>query len=231
MRISSLIIGKALLVAVVVSASTLSPTIAVAGDVPTPQLIYLEEAEEITLALSAAPRQMRQDATVFVFGRSGYAKRKQGTSNINCLVNRDGYQAGDTALRPTCWDAEGSATILPIALKVGELIAQGKNAKEISEVVEDGFRKGHFNSPRKAGIAYMLRGDIQIDPTSKAISKTTFPPHYMVYAPGVTNSDLGISTSDSGEPYHLPFIYAGYSGGARTAYLIVMARDKSPRSE
>jgi hypothetical protein len=180
---------------------------------------------EVDLALSAAPQQMRAEASVYLFGQSGYVKSKQGNSGVTCLVNRDGFQYGELTLRPTCWDIEGSATLLPIALKVGELIALGKTAEEIKQVIDEGFKQGHFISPRKTGIAYMLRGDIHIDPVSKVIDKVSFPPHYMVYAPGVSNADIGIDFKPNKEPFALPFIYAGYSGGVRTAYLIILASE------
>ena len=197
-----------------------------AADTPIARpLTFLAPEVEIELALSAAPQQMRAEATVYLFGQSGYVKIKQGSSGVTCLVNRDGFQLGDMTLRPTCWDTEGSATILPVALKVGELIALGNAAEEIKQVIDDGFKQGHFISPRKTGIAYMLRGDIRIDPISKVIDKVSFPAHYMIYAPGVSNADIGIDFKPNKEPFALPFIYAEYSGGTRTAYLIIMASE------
>lgn len=191
------------------------------GDPPT--LIFLPQAQEIELALSAAPEHLRSDATVYAFGKQGYEKIRSGKNGFTCMVNRDGNQAGDNDLKPTCWDAEGSATIVPVMLRVGELMAQGKTAAEIARDIDAGFSEGRFSSPRKTGIAYMLRGDVGYDPKTKGISKTLFPPHYMIYAPGVTNPDIGMNADASRKHPSLPFVYAGYSGGARTAYIIVMA--------
>jgi hypothetical protein len=186
-------------------------------------LIFLPPAQEIELALSAGPEHLRSDATVYVFGKNGYEKLRNGKNGFTCMVNRDGNQAGDNDLKPTCWDPEGSAAIVPVMLRVGELLAQGKTANEIKQDIDAGFNEGRFYSPRKTGIAYMLRGDVQFDPKTKEISKTLFPPHYMIYAPSVTNSDIGINAeAQKGNP-SLPFVYDGYSGGARTAYIIAMA--------
>jgi hypothetical protein len=93
-------------------------------------------------------------------------------------------------------------------LRVGELMAQGKTADEIAHDIEAGFGEGRFSSPRKTGIAYMLRGDVQYDPKTKEISKTLFPPHYMIYAPGVTNADIGMNRDASKRHPSLPFVYA-----------------------
>ena len=188
-------------------------------------LIFLPPEQEIELALSAGPEHLRAGATVYVFGKNGYQKIRTGKNGITCMVNRDGNQTGDNDLKPTCWDAEGSATIVPVMLRVGELMAQGKSAAEIKSDIDAGFNQGRFSSPRKAGIAYMLRGDLQYDPKTKEIAKASFPPHYMIYAPGVTNADIGMNMDAYQKHPSLPLVYAGYSGGARTAYIIVIASE------
>ena len=193
-------------------------------------LIFLPQGQEIELALSAGPEHMRSDATVYVFGRKGYEKIRSGKNGFTCMVNRDGNQAGDNDLKPTCWDAEGSATIVPVMLRVGQLLAEGRTADEIKHDIDAGFNKGRFSSPQKTGIAYMLRGDVQYDPSTKEISKTLFPPHYMIYAPGVTNADIGMNVDAYKKHPALPLVYAGYSGGARTAYIIVMAAEDKGHS-
>jgi hypothetical protein len=183
----------------------------------------LPQAYEFELALSAGPEHLRADATVYVFGTRGYDRVKAGTNGFTCLVNRDGLQAGDQTLRPTCWDAEGGITIVPVMLRVGELLAQGKSADDVRRDIDAGFNDGRFTSPHKAGIAYMLRGDVQLDPQTREVSGQSFPPHYMIYAPGVSNRDIGISEAASKDYFALPFVYAGYSGGTRTGYIIVLA--------
>src|SRR4030095_11657735 len=194
-------------------------------------LIFLPQEQEIELALSAGPEHLRSEATVYVFGKQGYEAIRNGKNGFTCMVNRDGNQAGDNDLKPTCWDVEGSATIVPVMLRVGQLLAEGRTADEIKRDIDAKFSEGRFSSPRKTGIAYMLRGDVQYDPKTKEISKTLFPPHYMIYAPGVTNADIGMNMDAHGKHPSLPFVYAGYSGGARTAYIIVMATEDKGHSQ
>lgn len=188
-------------------------------------VIFLPQEQEIELALSAAPEHLRSEATVYVFGKKGYEKIRTGKNGFTCMVNRDGNQSGDNDLKPTCWDTEGSATIVPVMLRVGELMAQGKTAQEIAQDIDAAFSVGRFSSPRKSGIAYMLRGDVQYDPKTRDISKTSFPPHYMIYAPGVTNADIGMNMDAHKKQPSLPIVYSGYSGGTRTAYIIVIASE------
>jgi len=187
----------------------------------------MNREQEIELALKAAPVHLRKDATVFVFTKNGYEKVQSGSNGFNCMVNRDGQQNGETSVHPTCWDPEGSRTILPVMLRVGELLAQEKSSAEIKRDIDDGFARGRFQSPAKAGIAYMLAGDVKFDRKSGRLSTAEFPPHYMFYAPGVTNADIGVSSEGMKQTPGLPFVYSGYSGATRTAYIIVMANQNA----
>jgi hypothetical protein len=188
-----------------------------------PKTIFLPEAEETQLALEAAPEHLRADATVYVFGKEGYRKVRSGTNGFTCLVNRDGNQAGDNDLKPTCWDAEGSRTILPVMLRVGELIARSASADDIKRDIDERFASGEFSSPRKTGIAYMLRAELSFDPETGKITKTIFVPHYMIYAPGVSNADIGMPPPARDSAFALPSVYTGYSGSTHTTYIIVVA--------
>lgn len=187
-------------------------------------LELLPREQEIELAIGAAPEHLRKQATVYVFGKKGYEKARTGTNGFTCLVNRDGAQSGDQTLRPTCWDMEGSKTIVPVMLRVGELLAQGKSAAEIKRDIEAGFSDGRFREPSKTGIAYMLSGDVKkFDTKTGKVISLDFPPHYMIYAPGLTNADIGMTKEGYQINPSLPAVYSGYSGGSHTAYIIVLA--------
>ena len=211
---------------VCVLAAAANSNIAV-GINPTDTQPLINREQEIELALKAAPVHLRKDATVFVFTKNGYEKVRTGNNGFNCMVNRDGLQNGDDAVHPTCWDPEGSRTILPVMLRVGELLAQDKSPADIKRDIDDGFARGRFQSPAKAGIAYMLAGDVKFDRKSGQLSTTEFPPHYMFYAPGVTNTDIGVTSEGMKQTPGLPFVYSGYSGDKRTAYIIVMANQNA----
>jgi hypothetical protein len=189
-------------------------------------LELLPRAQEIELAISAAPEHLRKAATVYAFGKQGYEKARPGTNGFTCLVNRDGTQSGDYTLRPTCWDMEGTKTIVPVMLRVGELLAQGKTAAEIWRDIDSGFNEGRFHEPTKAGIAYMLAGDVkQFDVKTGQVVLREFPPHYMIYAPGLTNADIGGTSEGYQINPSLPQVYSGYSGGTHTGYIIVLAAE------
>jgi hypothetical protein len=184
-------------------------------DAAIPELMPRER--EMAMALDAGPAHLRAGATVYVLGRAGYERAQEGTNGFTCIVNRD----HPLNLKPTCWDAEGTRTIVPKVLRVGELLMQGKSMAEINAEIKEGFRSGRFQSPQRPGVAYMLSGDIRTwNPQSRTFG--TFPPHVMFYAPNLTNADIGATVHDP----NLPMVaYQGPHG-----YMIMMAgRDSSTR--
>jgi hypothetical protein len=181
---------------------------------PLPEL--LSRDKEIALALSAAPEHLRNDAGVYVLERNGFVKVRDTTNGFTCIVNRD----HPLNQKPVCFDAEGTATILPKILRVGELLMQGKPMSQINAEIAEGFRTGKYISPRRAGIAYMLSGDIRnYNPRTGKVE--SFPPHIMFYAPNLTNADLGVTPEALAKDPSLPFVaYQGPHG-----FIIVVSSD------
>ena len=177
-----------------------------------PELLPREK--EIALALSAAPEHLRKGAAVYVLERKGFVKIRDNTNGFTCIVNRD----HPLNQKPVCFDAEGTATILPKILRVGELLMQGKPMSEIDAEIAEGFRTGKYISPRRSGVAYMLSGDIRnYNPRTDKIE--SFPPHVMFYAPNLTNADLGTTREALEKDPSLPFVaYQGPHG-----FIIVLA--------
>jgi mannose-6-phosphate isomerase-like protein (cupin superfamily) len=174
----------------------------------------MSRAQEMEMALAAAPPHLRAGATVYVLEKDGFVLARQGANGFTCAVNRD----HPLNLKPTCWDREGSETILPKVLRVGELLMKGTPLPQINAEIKEGFRSGKFVSPRRPGIAYML-SDHNRDYNPQTGKVDSFPPHVMFYAPNLTNADIGSSGGSDG----LPFVaYQGPHG-----YMIMMAEGGS----
>ncbi|MBX7200609.1 MAG: hypothetical protein K1X51_14670 [Rhodospirillaceae bacterium] len=178
------------------------------------------EAEETELALSGGPQHLRAGATVYVYGAKGFTKTHEGTNGFTCLLNRDAFLYGGIAFKPTCWDPEGATSYVPVMLRVGELLAAGESADAVKAEIAAGFRSGKYHRPARTGIAYMLAGDVLLEPGTGKVTKTQFPGHYMIYAPGVTNADVGYAPGKSGSGD--PSIFSGGAGGAELGYLIAV---------
>ena len=176
----------------------------------------LPRDKEIALALSAAPEHLRKDAGVYALDRNGFVKVRESRNGFTCIVNRD----HPLNQKPVCFDAEGTATILPKILRIGELLMQGKSMSEINAEIAEGFRTGKYIAPRRAGVAYMLSGDIRnFNPSTAKVD--SFPPHVMFYAPYLTNADLGTTPEALAKDPSLPFVaYQGPHG-----FIIVVSSD------
>tara|TARA_R100001143_G_C3358635_1_gene134134 strand:+ start:1044 stop:1664 length:621 start_codon:yes stop_codon:yes gene_type:complete len=176
------------------------------GNSSKPEL--LEQNEEIRIALSAAPEHLRDGAGIWVLTTEGYRQIKVSENNFTCIINRD----HPFNLKPTCYDAEGSRTILPKVVFFGNLLHQGVPVDEIQALVEEKFIAGEFTAPSRPGIAYMLSDEIQnYNPASGEVE--SFPPHLMFYAPDLTNDDVGAPSDFVPESPWLPFVaYQGEHG-------------------
>src|SRR5437867_3320735 len=151
-----------------------------------PQYPLLPRALEIDLALSAAPKHLRDDATVCVLDKSGYAIARKGSNAFTCVVSR---RAGD--LFPVCWDAEGTRSLLPLDVEDAQLRLSGKSGAAIEAIVTDRFKSGQYHAPSRAGIAYMLSPMRYRIDEHGGVTRTTSNPHLMFYGPNLTDTDIG----------------------------------------
>ncbi len=165
-------------------------------------------AEEVALAESAGPPTMAAGATIYVVGDAGYDVAREGSNGASCLVSR----APNGTFEPTCLDEEGTRTILPVYMERGRLRSAGVSEDEINDRIQEGFDSGEFVAPAKAGVSYMLSDRNKVFNGSKVIS---YPPHIMVYAPGLTNADIG---SDGTNPF-MPWVL---QEGSPHAYIVVL---------
>jgi hypothetical protein len=186
--------------------------------------VVLPREAEQELALSAAPLHLRADASVYVFGARGFERVRSGRNGFSCLVNRDAFFYGASAFKPTCWDAAGEDTYLPVMLKVGELLASGASHETIARAIDTGFAAGTFRRPSGGGVAYMLAGDVVLDPQTGRVTRQLYPGHYMFYAAGATSAQLGYSADGARSDATLPFVFSGGAGGAHGLSYIIAVR-------
>jgi hypothetical protein len=170
------------------------PSIA-AAQVPFEQLPKVMDAsmprdEQISIALSAGPTAVRDKATVYVLGPNGYEKAREGTNGVSCLVGRHFVKPTETTIEPTCYDAEGSRTLLLVDLHEAELRAKGASEAEIRTDIDNGYKDGRFKAPSRPGVEYMLSSDNRLGPTPDG-GTVHVPGHFMFYAPYLTGKDLG----------------------------------------
>ncbi len=148
---------------------------------------------QIALAESAAPPEVSSKATVYILGLKGYEKVREGTNGFSCFVGRHFVKPTETTVEPSCFDAEGSRTLLLVYLHGEELRAAGKSEADIKADAADGYKEGRYQYPSKPGFLYMMSSENRLGPTSDS-GTGIFPPHLMFYAPNMTTKDIGFDS-------------------------------------
>ena len=144
----------------------------------------LVESQETAAALEAAPEHLRADAGVYVLGSMGYRRVRPSRNGFNCLIERE----VQGAFEPRCFDAEGSATLLPVIFYRAERRSRGATRTYIEREVKERFQQGEFIPPRRVGICYMLSSRNAVVEGGKV---ARVGPRLLIYAPNVSNADLG----------------------------------------
>jgi hypothetical protein len=152
----------------------------------TKQAPLLPRDLEIELALSAAPKHLRDGAAVLVLASNGYTNTRPGSNAFTCIVSR---LQGD--FFPVCFDAEGTRTMLPLYVDDAKLRLGGQSNSEIDRHIAEGFKEGRYQAPARPGVAYMLSPmRYKIDEDGRVV-RTPSAPHIMFYAPYLTDADIG----------------------------------------
>lgn len=159
---------------------------------------------EIELALSALPAHLRDAATVYVLGGSGkFEIAREGSNGFHTFVARNDPNAfrgawpfteyRDDILLPISFDDAGSRAHMRVFFDMAEMQASGTPPAEMKEVVTRRYESGQYAAPDRAGISYMLAPIFRtyVNPDQTDAVATMNVPHYMFYAPDVSNEDIG----------------------------------------
>ncbi len=106
-----------------------------AADDPRTTIELLPLEEETRLALSAAPKHLRERAGVLALTSDGFVSVRESSNGFTCVVNRDHPRSR----KPTCYDAEGTAKILPKVKLAGELFLAGVPVAEVRRRIAERF--------------------------------------------------------------------------------------------
>jgi len=158
----------------------------------------MPRALETAFALSAAPPYLRDSAGVYLLDPArGYVEARAGTNGFRCLVARTEWEWPQLAFRddifvPVCSDAAGAAAWLPVFVDVATMRAHGDTPRAVYDSVKRRFADGRYHAPARAGVSYMLAPVMRTFIAESSREPTTMvAPHYMFYAPNVTDADIG----------------------------------------
>ncbi|MGE0238780.1 MAG: hypothetical protein AB7F09_24300 [Parvibaculaceae bacterium] len=180
---------------------------------------------EARYALSAAPPQLRGQATVYLLDpQAGYRLHREGNSGVACIVQRTAWELVDfrnDIYIPLCYDAAGSATYLKYIMDVAALRAQGLEPAALKAEIEKRYQDKTYRVPDKAGVSYMVAPVMRtVGPPDMKVH-TMAMPHMMFYAPFVTNADLG-AVPDLADPASLLNPFIDRQGNGEQSYMIQM---------
>jgi hypothetical protein len=152
----------------------------------------LGEAEEIALAMTAAPEEISAKADVYVLRGTDFVKARAGTNGCSCMVGRDLHEG---SRYPICFDQEGTKTTLLRELKESTLRAKGTSEEAVKRIVEAAYASGELRLPGKPAMAYMMssRQVLFSSPLAEGVRVGSWSPHLMLLMPGVAPEQLGLA--------------------------------------
>ncbi len=183
------------------------------------KLERMPESLEIDFALSAAPPHLRDNATTYVLNPAkGYSLSHKGTNGVSCIVVRSDWQFDepfrDDIFWPVCYDAEGSKTLLQDYFLAAEMRTRGMDAKQVHHEITRKFNTRNYRNPSRTGVAYMI-APLMRGYVSSGVATMNMP-HYMFYAPNLTDVDIG----GNGFSKQYPFMLSMSRG--RDDYIILL---------
>ncbi len=176
-------------------------------------LTSMSAEEQTRVIMATAPDVVTSHAALYMMTPKGYVQTRRGTNGFSCLVEREKLET----VEAVCYDAEGSATILPTRLYREELRLQHLSEADVQTSIAAGYTSGRFHAPKKPGLIYMLAKE---NWTWNPFTSTFGPsmPHYMLYAPYATQESVGGAPGGPGR--QVPFVLWP---GQPDALIIIMA--------
>ena len=161
--------------------------------------VPLPDAEEIALAVTAAPAELSNNAAVVTVRDGKVITIREGTNGSTCMVARDSH-AG--SLYPICFNPEGTRTVLKRELMQVRLRTLGVAEDSIDRAVASAYKRGELEAPREIALAYMMSPKQILFSSAEASGRRVgaWHPHLMFYVPGATPAKFGLADGGTGEP-------------------------------
>jgi hypothetical protein len=187
-KITGVILFATLLVTVRVSTSlearAQEPAATYAKMAPIDQYLMADRNEEISMARSAAPPSISNDAEVMIMGKHGYEIAVKGKNGFVCIVERSWMSPFDFAqfwnpkMRgPICFNPPAVRSILPLTFKRTELVLAGQSKAQIIEGIK-AFDAKELPRLEPGAMCYMMSPQGYLND-----SAGHWVPHLMFYVP------------------------------------------------
>lgn len=139
---------------------------------------------QIAEAVSAAPEDMRENATVYGYSSQGeFTLIREGSNNLICVSddpNREGFQS-------VCYHKD----LEPFMTRGRALKAEGKNNLEVFDIREAEAKAGTLKMPGQPTTLHLLEGKTgHYDAASGEVKEAQY--RYVVYIPWATAESTGL---------------------------------------
>jgi hypothetical protein len=153
----------------------------------------LPAGEEARIAMSAAPREISERATIWILTLDhGPMKLRDGTNGCTCMVSRDLHGG---SLYPMCFDQEGTRSTFQRELLELSLRTRGYDEAAIRDSVARAYEAGSLHRPSHLSVTYMM-SPYQVlfsDPGPDGRRVGAWHPHLMIAAPYTKGAQLGLA--------------------------------------
>jgi hypothetical protein len=136
---------------------------------PIAQYLMARDAE-ISIARSAAPKSVSDDAEVLIFTESGFQTAVKGTNGFVCMVARswsadfDNPDFWDPALRaPICYNALAAGSQVGLTIKRTQVVLAGGTAAQVLEAITAAINSGELPTPEPGSMSFMLSKQTFLD--------------------------------------------------------------------
>ena len=165
----------------------------------------MPDSLEFHYALSALPPHLRDRAAVYLLDpNKGYYMARKGSNGFSAFLNRTQWEHTEfvqDVFEPISYDSIGSTVYLRPFFDVAAMRATGKfTPEQIKDTVITRVGNGTYKAAPRVGISYMLSPLLR-NRVGTGIA-TQVMPHYMFYAPGLDDRDIGGGWVTGG---HQPF--------------------------
>lgn len=159
---------------------------------------------EIELALSALPRHLRDQATVYVLDPTqGFVVARKGTNGFHTFVARTGDDTfrgswpftayRDDILYPISFDDAGAKANMRVFFDAAAMQAKGTPPQELKKFIQERFKTHYYQAPERAGVSYMMSPILRTytNPDANDAVETATVPHVMHYMPDIADEAVG----------------------------------------
>ena len=167
---------------------------------PVSEYLIASQAEEISLARSAAPASISDHADVLVLGAHGYETPVKGTNGFACFVGRSwdldfaDPQFWNQKIRaPQCNNATAARSVLPAYLTRTKWAMSGVAKADMQKREAAARATGGLKEPEPGSVSYMLSKRSYINDTVNG----PLPAHVMLFVPRTEESSWGANLPGS----------------------------------